>query len=422
MNGTETARKGSPQGQPARAARKGSPQGQKAQQMDLEIPAEPFVPLNPDGTPNYLGVSVPDLRTLCRRRKIGPALLIAGANKATCIAALESGVWPGEAVRHDAPAPAPVPVPPADTASAVHALQAVLATLIPKQGLDEPRVREIAAEEAAKLPSAKVEIQVADLPKVQMARQHAQFPLLLLAAANDVPVMLVGPAGSGKTSAAVAASHALGVKFGCLSVNPQTSKSDLFGYKDAGGTYHSSLFADCYGSGGVFLLDEIDAGNPGVLTGMNATAAGNVMPTQGGMIARHEQFRLVAAANTFGQGADRQYVGRNQLDAATLDRFFVLEWNIDPGLEAACVGLNRPSETLDIGRGGIMSTEAWFERVAAVRAAIAAEKVRAVVSPRATILGDRLARAGMGRHWLEEGLLWKGMDTDSRKRVEARCK
>jgi hypothetical protein len=367
-----------------------------------------------------LAVSVPDLRTLCRRRKIGPALMIAGANKATCIAALETGVWPGEAVKHEAPAT--VPVPPADTTSAVQALQAVLATLIPKQGLDEPRVREIAAEEAAKLPSAKLEVKIADLPSVEMTRQHARFGLLMLAVANDVPVMLVGPAGSGKTSAAVSASQALGVKFGCLSVNPQTSKSDLFGYKDAGGTYHSSLFADCYGSGGVMLMDEIDAGNPGVLTGMNAAAAGNVMPTQGGMIARHKQFRLIAAANTYGQGADRQYVGRNQLDAATLDRFFVLEWGIDAGLEAACVGLSRTSEEVDIGRGGLISTEQWFARVGKVREAIAAEKVRAVVSPRATILGDKLARAGMGRYWLEEGLLWKGMDADARKRVEARCK
>jgi cobaltochelatase CobS len=390
--------------------------------METETtPAEPHVPLNPDGTPNYLAVSVPDLRTLCRRRKIGPALLIAGANKATCIAALETGIWPGEAVKHEAPATAPVPAP-ADTASAVQALQAVLATLMPKTGLDEPRVREIAAEEAAKLPSAKLEVKIADLPSVEMDRQHARYGLLLLAVANDVPVMLVGPAGSGKTSAAVSVARNMGVKFGCLSVNPQTSKSDLFGYKDAGGTYHPSMFADCYGSGGVMLMDEIDAGNPGVLTGMNAAAAGNVMPTQNGIVNRHEQFRLIAAANTFGQGADRQYVGRNQLDAATLDRFFVLEWGIDAGLEAACVGLSRHSEEVDIGRGGLVSTGQWFERVAKVREAIAAEKVRAVVSPRATILGDKLARAGMGRFWLEEGLLWKGMDADARKRVEARCK
>jgi hypothetical protein len=38
-------------------------------------------------------------------------------------------------------------------------------------------------------------------------------------------------------------------------------------------------------------------------------------------IKRHKTFRLVLAANTWGTGATRQYVGRNQLDASTLDRF-----------------------------------------------------------------------------------------------------
>lgn len=391
--------------------------------------------MSPDGKPLYAAMTVPDLRSLCRARGLKPSgpggsLQLAGASKAACIAALELGRWP-EADAEPAPTPTPTPAEPpkpgatatpamAVPADAAAALQAALSLLMPKASLDEARVRTIAAEEAAKLPSAKLEVKVADLPKVEMARQHARFPLVLMAAANNVPVMLVGPAGSGKTSAALAVSEALGIGFDCLSVNPQTSKSDLFGYKDAGGTYHQSGFAGCYRDGGVFLLDEIDAGNPGVLTGMNAAAAGSVMPTQGGLIRRHDQFRLIAAANTFGQGADRQYVGRNQLDAATLDRFFVIEWPIDEGLEAACIGLNRKSENIDVARGGLMTSEQWLNRVTAVRAAIAAEKVRAVVSPRASILGDALARAGMGRHWLEEGLLWKGMDADARKRVEAR--
>lgn len=390
--------------------------------------------MSPDGKPLYAAMTVPDLRSLCRARGIKPsgpggALQLAGASKAACIAALELGRWP-EAEPAPAPAPAPVqpepaPVPPAttqapDMAQAMQAFQQMLATIMPRPGLDEARVRAIAAEEAAKLPSAKLEVKVADLPPVEMARQHARFGLLLLAAVNNVPVMLVGPAGSGKTSAALAVAEQMGLAFDCLSVNPQTSKSDLFGYKDAGGTYHQSGFAGCYRDGGVFLLDEIDAGNPGVLTGMNAAAAGSVMPTQGGLIRRHNNFRLIAAANTFGQGADRQYVGRNPLDAATLDRFFVIEWPIDEGLEAACLGLNRKSESIDIARGGLVTSEQWLERVTKVRAAIAAEKVRAVVSPRASLIGDKLARAGMGRHWLEEGLLWKGMDADARKRVEAR--
>jgi hypothetical protein len=40
-------------------------------------------------------------------------------------------------------------------------------------------------------------------------------------------------------------------------------------------------------------------------------------------------FVCIAAANTFGTGADRQYVGRNQLDESTLDRFRIGQIELD---------------------------------------------------------------------------------------------
>jgi len=50
---------------------------------------------------------------------------------------------------------------------------------------------------------------------------------------------------------------------------------------------------------------------------------------------RHPDFICIAAANTFGRGADRQYVGRNQLDESTLDRFRIgtVPMDYDEGLE-----------------------------------------------------------------------------------------
>ena len=44
---------------------------------------------------------------------------------------------------------------------------------------------------------------------------------------------------------------------------------------------------------------------------------------------RHKDFFLLANANTFGKGADRIYVGRNQLDGATLDRFQMGTYDMD---------------------------------------------------------------------------------------------
>jgi hypothetical protein len=182
------------------------------------------------------------------------------------------------------------------------------------------------------------------------------------------------------------------------------------------------MFVSAYRDGGVFLLDEIDAGNAGVLTVLNAALAGDVMATPIGMVSRSPRFLTVAGANTYGQGASRQYVGRNQLDAATLDRFAVLDWPVDEGLEAAMVGLPAAAPTLDLGRGGLIDAAAWLGRVRSVRASVEREQVRAVVSPRATVAGVSLLAAGVGRFWVEEMVLWRGMPADARTRVEGSCK
>jgi hypothetical protein len=82
-----------------------------------------------------------------------------------------------------------------------------------------------------------------------------------------------------------------------------------------------------YEKGGVMLLDEIDAGDPNLFTYINKAIANSsyTAPQRWGkpVVKKHKDFVLIAAANTYGNGADAMYVGRNQLDAATLDRFKV---------------------------------------------------------------------------------------------------
>lgn len=347
----------------------------------------------------YETMTVQDLRAEARKRNLAPGTIIAGASKATLVSALTSGTWPAG--------------PAIDPAAQI---TAALAALMPAPGIDEDAVRRIVREEIPAPPTIRV--QIPDRPEVEMGRQHERFPLLLQTLAVGLNVLLVGPAGTGKTTAARKAAEALGLSFSCLSVGPQTSKSDLLGFIDAGGTYRESLFVSAYRDGGVFLLDEIDAGNAGVLTVLNAALAGDVMATPAGMVSRSPRFLAVAGANTYGQGASRQYVGRNQLDAATLDRFAVLDWPVDEGLEAALVGLPAPAPVLDLGRGGLLDAAGWLARVRTVRAAVEKQQVRAVVSPRATVAGCALLAAGVGRYWTEEMVLWRGMPAEARQRVE----
>lgn len=349
-------------------------------------------------------MTVQALRAEANQRNIGTGGQRAVASKAQLVQALTSGVWPAGAVVNDSAA----------------ALSAALLAMLPAPGIDEDAVRRIVREEIPAPPTIRIEIP--GRPEVEMSRQHERFPLLLQTLAVGLNVLLVGPAGTGKTTAARKAAEALGLGFSCLSVGPQTSKSDLLGFVDAGGTYRESLFVSAYRDGGVFLLDEIDAGNAGVLTVLNAALAGDVMATPVGMVSRSPRFLTVAGANTYGQGASRQYVGRNQLDAATLDRFAVLDWPIDEGLEAVMIGLPAPAPVLDMDRGGVINSAAWLTRVRSVRASIEKEQVRAIVSPRATVAGEALFKVGVGRYWVEEMVLWRGMPADARTRVEGSCK
>jgi len=211
---------------------------------------------------------------------------------------------------------------------------------------------------------------------------HAKFENLLKIVGARLPVFMVGPAGTGKTAGAEKVAQALGLDFWAMSVGSQTSKADIFGYKDAQGNYHGTAFRQAYENGGIFLLDEADAGNANVLVGLNAALSNGYVFFPDKQIKMHDNFRMIATANTFGNGASRQYVGRNQLDAATLDRFVVLTWDIDSQIE----------EALATGSFG----KRWLKVVRAVRnQAIDELELRAVVSPRATLRGSVLLDSGL---------------------------
>ena len=210
---------------------------------------------------------------------------------------------------------------------------------------------------------------------------HQSFDLLLRVVATGVPTMLVGAAGTGKSHAAELVAESFGLTFYAMSVGAQTSKSDLIGYMNATSDYVRTVFREAYEHGGLFLLDEIDAGNSNVLIQLNAALANGYMSFPDGMVRKHKDFRFIASANTFGLGASRQYVGRNQLDAATLDRFTVLTWDIDPQLE----------ESLAVGWYG----KSWLDIVRFVRSYVTEQELRIVISPRATQRGSLLLESGI---------------------------
>lgn len=328
-----------------------------------------------------------------------------------------------------APVTAPVyvnpvinPVPPGIDANA-----AALLELLRKLGggISEARVLELIHANASRPAHVTIDLTAPGVSLSGESVMHHKFPLLAAAVAARVNIMLVGPAGSGKTTAAAQVAKALGLPFyGTGAINTEYK---LSGFIDAQGRIVSTAFRKAFEHGGVFLFDELDGSLPGALLAFNSALANDWYDFPDANIKRHDDFRVIAGANTFGTGADRQYVGRNQLDAASLDRYAVLDWGYDEALEAAMIGADAPKgapaprsiEPLPAERVQAVSVQ-WVERVRKVRAAVNELKVRHVVSPRATVNGSRLLAAGFTWAEAEDAVIWKGLDADTRGKVIAK--
>jgi hypothetical protein len=315
----------------------------------------------------------------------------------------------------DEPEPTPAPVkakktktPPLDPSDPMAAMAALFAPYLNTK-VDEEDVKRIVREEAGLRPKRVV----IDLPvldaEIDAGIAHESFPRLLSWLAigmNDAEIprinpMLVGPPGTGKTHAAHAAATALKLEFYTISVGAQTTKSDLLGFVDAQGRIVRTQLREAYEHGGVFLLDEIDAGNANVLTILNAALANGICPFPDKQIIKHENFRCVAAANTYGRGGDRLFVGRNQLDAASLDRFTNMYWDVDERLEAQLA--------LDAD---------WTKYVQKMRRGAQSIKAKVVISPRASINGGLLVKLGEKWDDVEEAVLFKGIPQELREQIK----
>lgn len=319
------------------------------------------------------------------------------------------------------PEPAPMTSTPAVNPSDLDVLRRLLGN-----GMDENRIVELIKLHGGRPATVNIDLRSSTTTFKGEAMMHHRFPLLAAAVASNVNIMLVGPAGSGKTTAAKKCAEALGLDFyGTGAIN---SEYKLTGFVDAQGRIVSTAFRQAFEFGGLFLFDEYDGSLPGAVLPFNAAMANDWMDFPDKCVKRHPNFRIVAGANTYGTGADRQYVGRNQLDAASLDRFAILEWPYDEALEAALLGAPAPTnaplpqDMTPLAEVEIQGVSIRFlERVRKVRKAVDELKVRHVVSPRAAIAGSRLLAAGWKWNDVEDACIWKGMDKDSRTKVQAKA-
>lgn len=178
----------------------------------------------------------------------------------------------------------------------------------------------------------KIEVNVPSISSKQLEGIfHNKFEHILKLVTANIPTLLIGPAGSGKNHTLEQVSEALDLDF--YFSNAITQEFKLTGFIDANGRYHETQFYKAFKNGGLFFLDEIDASIPEVLIILNSAIANRYFDFPTGRVKAHEDFRVVAAGNTMGTGADSLYVGRSQLDAATIDRFAQVDFGYDSNVE-----------------------------------------------------------------------------------------
>lgn len=132
-------------------------------------------------------------------------------------------------------------------------------------------------------------------------------------------IWMVGPAGCGKSTMARSVAKSLNLPYLCISCGIGTSATEFIGYKYP--SRESTKFAEYYAKPSVILIDEMTALDPCVAQILNAALANDEIETTTGLVHRNPNCIIIATSNTFGLGADRQYVANNQLDASTIDRF-----------------------------------------------------------------------------------------------------
>lgn len=181
---------------------------------------------------------------------------------------------------------------------------------------------------------------------------HKKFSEASALVDAGISVLLTGERGSGKTTLAMQIAKKLDLQFFSVSMTRQTTLSHLLGFRNVNGVYIPSHIREAAESGGIVLLDELDASDPNVILCLNTIENGYLaFPDE--VIDLHKSFRLMATSNP--QDNHRDYNGRAKLDAATIDRFDIIDVERDENLEQSLVDFSTYSH-MSLLRGCLEKT------------------------------------------------------------------
>jgi hypothetical protein len=272
-----------------------------------------------------------------------------------------------------------------DVNAAVTMLVQALASM-QRQSIDADGVRAIVKPMIDAIDQPKVlQFIVPNRPESQhIDNAHTLLPKAVTLAQVLGLCWLCGPAGSGKTTIAEQVAKAMSLPFGSLSCTAGMSEGHLTGRPTIQGGYIPARFVELYETGGVFLFDEFDAADPNTALVVNSALANGYLSvpyrTEKQRADRHKDFVCIIATNTWGNGADPQYLGRSGLDLATRDRFAAAK---------ILVGYDQSLEKR------ILANDKLHTQLMVIRKNIDTHKLRRILSTRAIAQMSALIRSGI---------------------------
>ena len=169
---------------------------------------------------------------------------------------------------------------------------------------------------------------------------HHMFDDVITAVMENANPYMIGPSGCGKTY--MVQQIALILEMESIDIGYINEEYDILGFMTANGGYSRPNFYRCYKYGKIAFCDELDNGNSRATVKLNSflsntsNAAYNF--PNGERVMRHPNFRIIAAGNTTGNGADINYNTREKIEESVQQRFTPIFVGYDNEVERSILG------------------------------------------------------------------------------------
>lgn len=180
--------------------------------------------------------------------------------------------------------------------------------------------------------------------KAQLLEQgehfHEMFDDVLVAVLENANPYLIGPTGCGKTFLVGQIARLLDMDF--IDIGYINEEYDILGFQTANGGYSKPNFYRCYKYGKIAFCDELDNGNSRATVKLNSflsnTSNACYSFPNGENVQRHPSFRMIAAGNTVGNGADSNYNTREKIEESVQQRLMPIFVGYDNSVEQKILG------------------------------------------------------------------------------------